>query len=332
MKKINLLIGIAGIVFAQINSYGQGLYFGVGGGYGFPTGLQPFNNYGQNGTNSYTVNYNATTGSTTTTNTVTNISQSFSLGSGGVIGIYGGSMLTKNIGFELGIGDRLSSTTSSLFTTSENYVETGGPALAGSETWNDTYTLTSGSSIQITPAIRLTAGNDQIHPYISTGLIIGMAPSTTFEDKTTYSTSNQVAFNSTPYSQDLVYTINGGMMLGFHASFGVLYMFADKLGVSAEVYGNFMNWSPRNTLITTLTYNEADSSGNQHFLTARGLYKETDYVPSATNTTTNGINPSPFTPQQHTQIYLPFGSYGIRISIHYDFGGGSSKTISKTSE
>jgi hypothetical protein len=325
MKKLSLLVGIIGIFFAQINSNAQGLYFGVEGGYGFPAGLQPFNNYGYDGSSSYTDNYNANTGVTTTTNTVNNISKSFSLGSGGVICIYVGYMLTKNIGFELSLGDKLSSNTSSIFTTSENYVETGGEALAGSESWTDTYTLTSGGSLQMTPSVRLTAGNGQIHPYMVTGLIIGTAPSTTLEDQTTYINTNSFAFSSTPYSQDLIYTISGGMMLGFHGSVGALYMFSDKLGVSAEVFGNFMNWSPKKALITTLTYNSVDSSGNQHFLTEKGLNTETDYVPSATTTTINGSNPSPLTPQQHTQIYIPFSSYGIKISIHYDFGGGSSK-------
>lgn len=238
-------------------------------------------------------------------------------------------MLTKNIGFEIGIGERLSSTYSSTFIASESYVETGGQALAGSETWNNIYTMTSGSSMQITPAVRLTTGNGQIHPYMVTGLIIGMAPSTTLEDQTSYFNTNQGAFNATPYTQDLVYTISGGTMLGFHGSVGVLYMFSDKLGISAEVYGNFMNWSPKKALITTLTYNEADSSGNQHFLTANGLNKETDYVSSASSTSTNGANPSPLTPQQHTYIYIPFGSYGFKISIHYDFGGGSPKVTPK---
>ncbi|MGP8214588.1 MAG: hypothetical protein ACLQQ4_03395 [Bacteroidia bacterium] len=329
MRKLNLLLGITGIFFVQINASAQGLYIGAGGGYGFPAGLQPFNDYGNNGSTSYTDNYNANTQTTTTTTTTNNISKSFSLGSGGVIGMYGGYMLTKNIGFELGIGDKLSSTTSSAFTASENYVETGGAGLAGSETWSHTYTLTSGGSLQITPAVRLTVGNSQIHPYMVTGLVIGTAPSTTLEDQMFYNTSNQLAFGTSPYSQDLIYTISGGAMLGFHGAIGALYMFSDNLGISAEIFGNFMNWSPKKAVITTLTYNDADSSGNQHFLTENGLNKEIDYVSSATTTTTNGANPSPLTPQQHTQIYMPFSSYGIRISIHYNFGGGSSKVTAE---
>ncbi len=329
MKKLNILAGVAGILFLQINCYAQGLYVGGGGGYGFPAGLQPFNNYENNGSSMYTVTYNETTMSTTTTNTTNNISKSFSLGSGGVMGVYGGYMLTKNIGFELGIGDRLSSTTTSLFTTSETYFETGGLTLSGSETWNDTYTMTSASSIQITPAIRLMTGNGQIQPFMVIGLIIGTAPSTTLEDKREYTNSNQFAFSSAPYSQDLIYTFSGGTMLGFHGSIGALYMFSDNLGISAEVFGTFMNWSPKKALITTLTYNEADSSGNQHFLTENKLNIETDYVSSATTTTNNGTNPSPFTPQEHTQIYVPFGSYGIKIILHYDFGGGSPKAGTK---
>lgn len=39
MKRLNLLLGTAAILFAQINCHAQGLYFGVGGGYGFPAGL-----------------------------------------------------------------------------------------------------------------------------------------------------------------------------------------------------------------------------------------------------------------------------------------------------
>src|SRR5271170_2339980 len=102
MKKLILLTTLAGVFIIQTNSQAQSPYYaGIIGGYGFPSGVQQFNNYnfGWNGifnvpstyVGNYTYTENTATGQTTSTSNPA--SQSFSLGSGSIIGIYGGYMV-----------------------------------------------------------------------------------------------------------------------------------------------------------------------------------------------------------------------------------------------
>src|SRR5580698_4130557 len=91
MKKLSLITAIAGILIAHVSTQAQGLYAGLGVGYGFPSQVQPFNYYASTNT------------------ATTNTSNSYSLGSGMSVGIFGGYMLNKNIGIQLGISDKFSS-------------------------------------------------------------------------------------------------------------------------------------------------------------------------------------------------------------------------------
>ncbi|NNM95305.1 MAG: hypothetical protein HKL88_07580 [Bacteroidia bacterium] len=214
-------------------------------------------------------------------------------------------MLTKNIGFQLGIGDKLSSSTTSTFTNTSSDVS---PLPANSSTSTDNYTLTGGSSLQITPAIRLCAGGDgKLQPYSVIGLIIGTSPTATWEDKNTSSSTG----NPTNIT-DEVQTISGGMMLGFHGSIGLLYKVTDQIGISAEIFEDVMNWSPSKSVITTYTDNGVSQLSN---MTTSQI--ETDYGSSATTSSTS----SPGSPTQSTNVHFPWSSYGFRISVQYSLGG-----------
>jgi hypothetical protein len=335
LRKLILLTTLAGLFNMQTNSQAQNPYYvgpqspyyvGLIGGYGFPSGVQQLNNYnfGWNGiynisstyAGSYTYNQNTATGQTSSASNP--ISQSFSLGSGTTIGMYSGYMLTKNIGLELGISNKFSSSTSATQNLTENYVT--GPNTV-SDVYVYTYTLTSGNAISLTPSIRLTTDYGYFHPYMVTGLIIGFPPSVTMENSA-IATGQISGIALTPiYSLDEITTYSGGMMYGYHGAIGVSYDLINNISISGEIFGNFMNWAPKKSLITTLTYNGIDSLPYK-----TTSYKQTNYVASPSNSGVGNGNTatssSPGTPTQSTYIYMPFSSFGIRIAIHIILGAG----------
>lgn len=276
---------VVGICIIQIHSNAQSIYAGVGVGYGFPSQVQPFY---------------ANSSSDPTSTSVT--SKSYSLGTGMSVGVYGGYMFTNNIGLELNVFDKFSSSTTTTVTTSSPTNST-----------TDVYTA-KGMLFGLTPAIRLSVGEGKLRVYTVTGLIIGF-PSTTLEDNgsATHITGGGGSVTNT---SDEINTYSGNLILGFHGALGVLYNISDKIGIYAELAGNFENWAPSEQLITTYTLNGADELGG---LTTS--QKQTNYVSSYTS---SNNNTSPGSPTQSAKVYLPFSSWGFNIGVHFSFGGNSA--------
>jgi hypothetical protein len=288
MKTLRLLTAMAGLFIGQINSHAQGVYFGVGGGYAFPSGLQPF-----------------TTDASTTPTGASYTSKSYSLGSGVPVMIYGGYMVTPNIGLELGISEKFTSSTSSTV----NAVDTTGFTV---RTSTDVWTA-KGSLFSFTPAIRLMTGAGKLQLYTVTGLVIGI-PSATLEDAGTTVITNPGG--TTTDVTDRVWTYSGGMVYGFHGAAGVVYMLSDKIGIFGEVAANLENWAPGQSLITTAT-----SNGSDMLPQMTTSEKQTDYVSSYSVVYASS---SPGSPAQSAKIYLPFSSWGINIGVHFSLGGSAA--------
>ncbi|HTA27903.1 MAG TPA: hypothetical protein VK809_08945 [Bacteroidia bacterium] len=297
MKKLSILVAVAGLCVATLNTQAQGLYLGVGGGYNFASGVQSYMPSPSSTSN------NGTASSTSYT------SQSYSLGSGGNAGIYVGYMFSKNLGAQLGISDKFASTNSSTVTTTS----------AGFGTETDVWTLSDGM-LMFTPALKLmTSGDGKLQVYTVTGLIIGIPSTANYEDKGTAS------FTGGSGTSDEVWQISGGTTMGFHGALGVVFMVSDKIGIFGEIDANLQNWAPSKQLITTGT--ETETSGgvtttNNYLSTYLTSQKETDFVSSfSTSSTTVTPNGSP---TQSVKTYLPFSSFGINVGIHFNFGGSSN--------
>jgi hypothetical protein len=323
MKRYILIASVAVII--QIQTRAQGFYAGFGGGYSLPAFTQPFNNFGQkNGSYKYNYTQSDSSSTSSSSSTTSNVSKSYSLGSGANFNIYGGYMLTKNFGFELEFEDRLSSKTSTLYTSTNTTTITNIPPHdstgISTNSSNDVYSLTSGNLVSLTPGIRLMASDGQLRWYMVTGLIIGFSPTVTYEDVTTVSNSS----NSTPafnYTLDQVYKISGGMMIGFHGAVGATYMITPSVGISTEFFANFMNWLPAKKILTTLSYNGADSLDNS-YMKKRNLSEEIDYVSTVATSTNSSSSPTtPSNPVQSTYINFPFSSFGFKIGVIFWFGG-----------
>lgn len=293
MKKPILLLTIICIFILQVNSYAQGMYAGAEVGYAFPSQTRAF-----------FADVNATPTFTSVT------SKSYSLGEGVPIAIYGGYMFTNNIGLELNISEKfnydISSSTTSSTPPPPDIID------------NHNYTR-KGNMLGFTPGIRLSTGGDKFSIYSVTGLFIGI-PSATLEDNETVVTTTGPAGTggTVTNNYDDVYTFSGNIVIGFHGAIGAMYNLSDRIGIFAEVAGDFEDWAPTERLITTYTVNGADMLGG---LTTNE--KQINYVDSYT--TTAGSS-SPGSPTQAARIYLPFSSWGISIGIHFSFGGGNATT------
>lgn len=303
MKKLTLIATVAGIFLAQANTQAQGMYAGLGIGYGFPSQVQAY-----------------TPGSTSSGTSTTVTSQSVSLGTGMSIGVYGGYMLSKNIGLELGISDKLSSSTST--TSSNSSVDSSGSAVT---TTNGSNVNTVKSSLfRLTPAVRYAVGDGKLQGYMVTGLIIGFPSATneTVGTNTSTTTFGGTLLSSSTNTSDEIVTYSGSMIIGFHGAIGAMYSLTDKIGIFGEVSGNFQTWAPSESQITTYTVNGVDQLSG---LTTS--QKQTNYE---SNYTTNSASSTPGSPAEAPKMYLPFSTWGITIGLHISLGGGAAAAAATT--
>jgi hypothetical protein len=296
MKKLTFIFTIAGIFIAQINSQAQ-LYLGAGGGYNLGSGIQAY------------MPSPASTSISVSVSSTIYTSQSYSLGSGGNAGIYIGYMFSKNIGAQLGISDKFSSTNSATVTATE----------AGNGTQTDVWTLSDGM-LMFTPALKLMSNCDgKLQVYTVTGLIIGIPSTANYEDKGT------LTFAGGSGSSDEIWQISGGTTMGFHGALGVLFMVSDKIGIFGEIDANLQNWAPSKQVITTGAETETNggvTTTDNYLSTYLTSQKETDFVSSFTTSSTT-VTPNG-SPTQAVKTYLPFSSFGINVGIHFSFGARSS--------
>jgi hypothetical protein len=266
------------LLICSISSFGQRVYAGIEGGVGSIAGRDELGadqttNIGPPPANSTGVLYT---------------SRPYSLGQGFPVGVYGGYMINKNIGVQLGASYLIGSAWAL-----KNETDAPGYAVI------QTITLKS-SMIRLTPAFRIETGEKKLHPYAIVGLIIGLAPKV-MDDYDSAGVKHTTAI------------ISGGVSWGFHGALGINYLFNKNLGAFAELSGNYQNWTPGKAIVTSSTYN-----GKDNLSALSASQKEVDYMPSYS--VNNSALPTANSPTQASQICLPFSSFGFTIGLHYFFG------------
>lgn len=277
-----ILIGAFSISSIQA----QGVYLGLGGGYGFAAGKQSFFD-----------DYKTTNSSSGSTTEVT--AHPFSLGKGINAGLYAGYMFNKNVGAELGVGYLIGSKT--VFTDEYNNTSAFPSSSKTEMTWK-------GRMIRLVPTIRMTAGEKKLLPYMKAGLIIGVGGKVYDDMHTvnTSTTSNTVTEESWEYY--------GGMSLGFHGAIGLNYMVNDKIGIFAEVAGNYQNFAMKKGSMTKYTVDGVDQMS-----TLDTYEKEIEFVDSYTYSSSPPPNVNQ--PDKASKFFMPFSSIGINLGLHISFGG-----------
>ena len=280
-KKLIAAVALCGPLLLS-NLQAQGLYLGLGVGYGFPAGKQA------------DVEQTSTTSGSVTTNEYT--TKNLSLGKGINAGLYVGYMFNKNLGAELGISYLIGGKTTI------NDKSTGNNSSS-----TDEY-IYKGNMIRFTPALKMIIGENKLRPYMRIGMIVGIAGKLTDEYNYTNTTPGSTS------SGQVITEYTGGISLGFHGGLGINYALSDKLSLFGELAGNYQNWAPKKSEITTYTQDGADQ------LPSMTTYqKETEFLDSFTTTSNSPSNNG--VPDQQTKFYLPFSSFGINIGIVLNFGG-----------
>jgi hypothetical protein len=285
MKKITFIAVCLFTGAVANNSVAQGVYFGVTGGYGFPAAKH-----------SFLSDSKSTTGTSGTT--YEDKSHPVSFGKGINAGLYAGYMLGKNVGAELGFSYLLGS--KNTFTD-----ESSNSAASASSKTEDTW---KAHMIRIVPGLRMTAGEDKIHPYMHTGLIIGLG------GKITNDTHTEDSDPSGSMISDESWEYTGGISLGFQAGVGINYMISDKIGIFAEACGNYQNWAMKKGSMTAYT---VDGMDQMSMLDVAD--KEIEFVDTDTYDSSSPANPSQ--PSTTTKFYMPLSSIGVNIGLHIALGG-----------
>ncbi len=256
-------------------------YFGIVGGYGFPSAKE----------NAYS--YNITRTSSTYT------ARSYSFGKGINTGIYFGNMLSKHLSTEL--------CASYLIGMKSQY-----------DSYNDYYgshleTTLKGSMIRLIPAIKISIGEKRLQLYMKTGLIIGLRTRVVEEYLSTSPYNN--GYNNYNYSYN--YEYKGGTSFGFNGSLGLNLKLAEKISLFAELSTYYQNWAPKNRTTTKYISNGVDFLPSMTTYDKETEYSS-NVTTSSTYYGNPVVDSSK--PRQEIKVYKPFSSTGFNVGIQINFG------------
>jgi len=285
--KINLQLAMLFIaVFIGANTFAQGLYVNAGAGYGFPAACYLMDDdyvihYDENGSSwDYEI-----------------VKGSGSFGKGLQAGAIIGYMFNPNIGAELGISYLLGGKIKSKDEYQSGY---------SSSIYESTM---SGKMLRFTPALKMTAGNGNIKPYMRIGFVVGIAGKIKSEQTET-STGD---FKSTITEGEREFT--GGISLGFAGALGADFMLSDNIGLFAEMGVITQSYAPKKGEITKYTVNGEDKL--DEMTTSE---REIEFLDSYTYTSGSDDDDSP---TKTLKMYFPFSSVGVNVGVRIALGGGS---------
>ena len=87
-----------------------------------------------------------------------------------------------------------------------------------------------------------------------------------------------------------------------------------KIGIFAEVAGNYQNFSVKKGSMTKYTIDGVDQMSSLD-----KIDKEVEFVDSYTYD--SSATPNVNQPDQSTKFFMPFSSIGVNLGLHISFGG-----------
>jgi Outer membrane protein beta-barrel domain len=279
MKKSIITIFLSATLITA--SFGQGLYFKAGGGYGLPLASQVI------GTNYLR------TQPTTGPDTYSEENVRSSYGAGMNINLGGGYMFNENFGFDLGIQYQKSKK----IETSDINLEIG----FGKE--EDIITHQS-SALFINPSFLITSGKGSKVPYGRFGFLAG-SPKIKTEESYFYDLDGTER-------QAREWETKKGMAFGLQGTVGINWVLKDKLDLFTEVSFVSMSFYAKERELTLATRNGADQ-----LATMQTYQKKTEFVkqlnPNATFDATK--------PQQVLQEASAFSALSFNVGVKYYLKG-----------
>jgi len=293
MKRIKILftLSVAILSLISVNSNAQGFYIEAGSGYGWKAASQSIGD-----------NYSFTNSGSTFSSSDQNVKGSF--GAGWNFGGAFGYMFSEHIGAELGIS----------YLSGSNIQLTNNTNDVGNYSTSRTITI-SGSMLRLNPTIKIGGEPGRITPYIKVGLVIGISPSITITNDSTYSYST---FYPTVTTIDTVVAqtnkLSGGTSFGFSVALGADVRLNNLISLYGEIGMIGQTYAPTSGTLTSYTKDGADQLS-----TMTTSQKQITYVDSYTTSSSAPTNAA--LPSQQLKVYEPFSSWGINIGVHLTFGG-----------
>jgi hypothetical protein len=277
------LVLIPAFLFLSIAGFGQKLYFGLTGGYGFPVAGMEL------GTNS-------TYSSTISSPIYTNENVRGSLGKGVNAGGYIGYMLNENFGVETGVNYLFSASVKTTY--SMSYPDPTMPI-----SYTEEYKMRA-RMLRITPALRMTTGSGSLKPYMRAGMVIGLAGKMFVEGRDTHTDTGLSSV------REIEAEFSGGVSFGIHGALGATFALSDHLSLFGEISGFGQSHA-----MTKGKYTKYKRDGVDELPTMDVNEKEwtfSDKVESSDNSDSSK-------PATELKNYFPFSSIGLNIGIHYSF-------------
>ncbi|MEI6852178.1 MAG: outer membrane beta-barrel protein, partial [Bacteroidota bacterium] len=241
-----------------------------------------------------------------------------SYGKGLRTGLNFGYMITENIGAELGIdylcGSKILRYKSGNITTNNaTYVDQ-------TNSNNNTYTSlvhtsseeikVRGSMLRLIPAIRITAGDWKVKPYVKFGLVISVLNQMQYEDNWT-----DVNTSGVKRVGEQIEIGKGNISLGFAGAVGVTYQLPKNFGVFGELGLIAQSYAPTKSKITKYTIDGVDQIPTMNTVDIETVY--VDHYAHQSPASPDAVNQ----PYETDKDYYPFNSIGLNVGISWSFGG-----------
>jgi hypothetical protein len=325
MKKIIssqiVLTIILMMVVLQANS--QKFYVTLGAGYGLSaTSNRMGSDYNSNSTSSKLDIYDGVNTSHSTTYSSVydskNLKGTGSYGKGIRTAAIFGYMITENFGAELGIDYLMGS---NITRYKSHYITTENTTFQD-QTNSNNNTFTSlvhtsseeikvkGNMLRFIPAVRITAGDWKVKPYMKFGLVISILNKMQKDDNTT-----EVNTAGVEKVKEQTEIGKGNVSFGFAAALGVNYEFAENFGVFGEVGLIAQHYAPAKSKLTKFTVDGVDQLPGMTTSDIETVF--VDHYSHQSPSSPDADNQ----PYETTKDYYPFSSIGLNIGITWSFGG-----------
>ncbi|MEI6815991.1 MAG: hypothetical protein WCL14_05230 [Bacteroidota bacterium] len=294
------LFTVLTIVMISINSYGQGIYFCLGSGYGFSAFPQLI-------TNTWTENENGNTSQSTDNPVFGSYSNGFNFNA--IIGYdfsKHGYNFSKHFSTEIGIS----------FINGSTYESTGDWTIHATQSNPTTSNVLIKNKLQasiwrIAPTIKWYTETTTFTPYIKIGFIIGLGGKIKVDyDRTdTWTDSLNITSKETTNTSR---SYTKGFSFGLSSALGVDYFLSKQFGLYVEFNFTGQSWAPEHSEYIKYLNNDKDILNSLPINERYANYSNKGIFNSPTDHTQ---------PSEYEKEYYPFSDWGFKIGVKYNFGG-----------
>jgi len=288
-----------------------GPFINIGLGYGFGMGSQNFTGF---------------TDSTSTTTSLINPPVTSSkqidirFGKGLCFNAAVGYMINRNFGFEIGVSYLMGGSTIGTNTAFSTLIDTVVDIINTQKSKVEDVVTYKGSMLRINPSIIIASGMDILNPYAKFGISLGFGSFSREEAINSSNTNTSILIGSEIPITDTTTTSqsfrrdeysDGGLSIGFNATFGCNYYYSNNISFFAEFNMLNISFSPGRSEITEYTVQGVNELPNLSVAS-----RQTNYFESVSSS--DALLPNTV-PSKALKQTFSFGSIGLNIGMKISF-------------